>query len=251
MIRFKDFISEGIALAGNRVSIDYKNNDGDVVGLKMGKRNRMPFKTGGRMFDGHEVFSSYVVDTKIPGAKDIMVALKGKHPDLVVGEEDLDHFLNRTTQHLLATVLKGKSIDLVVTIKSSSNLTKRFAEQFTRRINNQVFFPAAITKAAIDKVKVSDDVPNEKMRKDIQRVIDNVKTGKTAGLEIKKLRPQDRQFLVDFLELDEKLVKKIEGKNILIVDDYVTSGNTIAESMRLLELYAPNDIFAVTLFKVG
>lgn len=248
MVSFKKFIEEGITIKDNKIEIDY--SDGGTVSTKMGKKNRIPYISAGKNVGGIEVFSGYLLNTQLPGTKDIMLALKDKHPEIVADAADVNQFLNRTAQYLLATAFKGTSIDLIITLKSSSDLVNRFADQFSVRIPNRLFFPSAIQKANIDKIKVADNVPNEKIRKDLQRVIDNVKSGKVNGFEIKKILTKDRQFVLDFLELDESLLKKIEGKHVLIIDDFLTSGATIAESARLISLYNPASIRAATIFKV-
>jgi len=250
MISFKKFIeiNEGITVDG-KLKFDYSSQEG--ISTKFGKgKKKTPFSTHSTQTDKVPVSSSYHVGHDIEQSGDIMKALKGKHPDITFEHEDREHFLSRTAQHLLATDLKGKKFDMIVTPKSSSDLVHRFAHHLMTRMPGVSYHPGSLDKAHIDNVTISPDLDNEKVHKNLTKTIDRLKKEGNQTLEMKRVLGNERRHLRGFLKADPEMTKKVQGKHVLILDDFLTSGSTIAEGSRILKQHGPASIHAATIFKV-
>jgi hypothetical protein len=253
MQRFREFY-EGISLDNDSKSIKFKyakTKSDDPIQTLMGKNKKGDvYTTKGKNVRNHEVFSAYRGDFRIDSVKDIMLAIKGKNPDFDVSNFDYRQFLSRTVQYVYSKKLKSLGIDIMITPQSGSPLAQNFAAMVGAKVPNTISLPQSIYKADVSKIKLADNVP-ERYRVSLERVIRNVQTGKTKSFQLKKIPGPQRKFIYDFLEINPNIANKIEGKNILVVDDILTSGATLAETFRILELLDAKNIYGLTLFKLS
>ena len=70
-------------------------------------------------------------------------------------------------------------------------------------------------------------------------------------LELKKFYKPYLKFIKNFIELRDayEVLDKVLGKSVLVVDDILSSGSTMAEMIRQLEEFEPSKIAGLTLFK--
>lgn len=248
-------INDGLYIQDDKVKVRYgKQKFGDPIELLMGKgKNKVPYE---KTVGGHKVYASYVVSLTsesgdVSDAKEILYALKGKtrSKSLSISPEELESFIKRTAVHLWSMVPDMDKTDLVVTIKSSSDFGKRLAKELAAKSSDKtmLYSPDSIVKAKIENIKIAD-APNDVVRRMLEQVVDRIK--KNQSFEMKKVPGKLRHFVYDFLEIDPKLVKKIEGRNVVLVDDYLITGTTIAESFRLIDFLAPASLKGVTYFKL-
>jgi len=244
------FAFEGFYVSGSDIKTRYgPEKFGDFVELIMGKnKNKSPYV---KSIDGHRVYSSYILNQTSDIVKELLLTLKNKSKTLNISEKDLNTFIKRTAIHLYATVPDIKKTDLVITTKSSSDLAKRLAKEIASKSSNHtlLFAPDTIIKAKIDNIKLSDDIPHANMRKILTNIIEKARNKKS--FEMKKVPGKLRKFIYDFLNLSPDIIKKIEGKNVLVVDDYLISGSTLQESFRMIDFLNPDSIQAVCLFKLS
>lgn len=249
-IYIENFLSDGFYVSGSDVKTRYGTEKfGDIVELIMGKgKTKTPYV---KSIDGHPVYSSYVINQTSDIIKELLLTLKGKSKNLNISEEDLNAFIKRTAIHLYATVPNIEKVDLVVTTKSSSDLAKRLAKEIASKSSDHtlLFAPDSIIKGKINNIKISDEIPHEDMRKMLVSIIDKAKT--KQSFEMKKVPGRLRKFIYDFLELDPELVKKVEGKNVLLVDDYLITGSTLQEAFRMIDFLNPASMQAVCFFKLS
>lgn len=251
----KQMAAEGLYVRRNKVKVRYGTEKfGDPIELLMGKdKNKTPYmKTVG----GHKVYASYVVSLSqesgdISDAKEILFALKGKtrHKNLSISPADLDTFIKRTAVHLWATVPGIQSTDLVVTIGSSSDFAKKLAKELALKSSDKtlVFSPDSIVKSKVEDIRVNE-APNSAMKGMLEHIMELAKS--KGEFQMKKVPGKMRKFIYDFLRIDPVMVSKIEGRNVLLVDDYLISGSTISESFRLIDFLAPASLMGVTYFKL-
>ncbi|HRH30585.1 MAG TPA: phosphoribosyltransferase family protein [Candidatus Paceibacterota bacterium] len=70
------------------------------------------------------------------------------------------------------------------------------------------------------------------------------KTENQARLKNKKVREKN---IENSMDVKQKFIQKIKGKNILLIDDILTTGATIKEARRALSTARPKKVFAFTL----
>ena len=256
----KDFSSlfhEEISLdvLNKTAKIDYsKNKTG--ISTKMGKdKNFTPFKTSGQMFGGDVVISGY--STKLLGGDNIQPRelrtiiynlIKGKEDEYTLSEDEKRTFINRTVIYLNRFFNQNKiSFDVIVLPKSSSSLNKIMAKEFTKRFPYQILILSDnIEKSDPNDIKISDDAPDV-VKKGFAKKIASLGGDK---LEIKKLPPSWRRFISNISKIDDIVYEKINGKNVLVIDDVLTSGITIGDIIKQLRQNSnPDKIYGVTIFK--
>lgn len=159
-------------------------------------------------------------------------------------------FINRTAVFIAGQIVKKNKIDFIIAPKSSSSLVDDVLKSVQSKTGVKVlshgFEKADISKITIDykHPKITDKIS--------KRLESNIRKAKKDGLfEMKTILPNFRKFIKNYLKLvpNDSLRKNIEGKNVMIFDDIVTSGTTIEEMIRSVELYAPNKIIAGTILK--
>ena len=239
---------EGVRIQDNKFIIDYVKNPDDIHHLNMGKdKSKTPYSMASKEFGGHTVFSSYTLPTS-EESKALQKALKGKPNDLGIDidQTDVKRFVMRTAQHLWMKAIKDKKIDVIVTMKSSSDLSKIFASFFQAKIPNIVYLPDTLHKADISKISISDNASSQQKKRLNDILRKSLETG--TSLEMKNVPVPMRKFINGFVEYDN-IYKKLEGKTILVVDDYLTSGTTMAKTFQILSEMNPLAIYGVTIFK--
>ena len=89
-----------------------------------------------------------------------------------------------------------------------------------------------------------------KTKEDVLRIIERLKTNK--GTEKVKLSsnviPRHRKFLKRFLDIRPEVADMIRGKNVIIMDDFVTDGATRKEMRNLAIPFGPKSILSLALF---
>lgn len=241
-------ILEGVRIKDGSFIFDYVKSPDDIHSLKMGKdKAKTPYTMSSKEFGGHIVFSSYTLPSTIE-SKALQKSLKGKPNDLGINisPDDVRQFVNRTAYHLWMTALKDKKIDIIVTMKSTSDLSKLFASFFQSKIPNIIYLPDTMLKVDPSKVTISN-AASPMQRKSLARIIQNaIDTG--TYIEMKKVDTRMRKYINGFIEYDN-VYKKLEGKTVLVVDEYLTTGTTMAKAFQILEEMSPLAIYGVTIFK--
>ena len=237
-------------------NIDYKKNVSGIS-TSMGKdKNFTPFKTSGKMFGNDIVISGYsskLLDNESIQPKElrniIYNLIKSKSDEYSLSIEEIEYFVRRTIIYLNRFFNKNNlSFDVILLPKSSSALNMKMAQEFKKRFPYDVnLYSDEITKSLPKDLQIVGDPP-EIIRKALQRSLDKWNT--EGKFEIKKLPPSFRQYVSNLSKIDDKIFKKVEGKNVLIIDDVLTSGITISDIIKQLRNKSnPNIIYGVTLFK--
>lgn len=147
-------------------------------------------------------------------------------------------------------VIKNFDIDIIVMPKSSSPLVKNFIKELQKRIFIPVYYDSFKKTSNFSNIKIDRDNPkiSDKIIKKLEPILRRaIKEGK---LSLTKILPQNRKFLLNLFDVvDKKMLKKIEGKNVLIADDILTSGTTISNIANILTLHGAQKITGLTIFK--
>lgn len=223
----------------------------DIMKLKYAGGYAAPRRT-----DGLKSFYTYRLNNKIPldVRKDFLFHLKDKLPS----PKDYELLLNKAVVGLFNnTNFKVSDVDVILVPESSSELNKDVANKIKAKLPNALLVTSAITKNTPTDVKLDIDAMQRKNIKpetiaNLQKQLDSI--AKTGKFSMKRIPPQYRSFIIDFLKLDtsqRELMNKITDGKVLVVDDYITKGTTFKEVGRLLEFYSPKSTFYYSLISIS
>jgi DNA repair exonuclease SbcCD nuclease subunit len=240
-----------IVTKDNQLDFDYKGSDGLVI--KYGKNSKTlefkPYSSRSKDFGGYEVISLFSTSSLKGKHRQeiftpILKALKGKN-DVRVNKGKFILWLKQ------AAKIYGKYIDAqykpdaILTIRSSSKLNNIFTKALSGHLKHSIVIPDAISKAPISSIQISKDA-TEQQRKVLRKFLDQ--SIKNNLMEIKKLHVSLRPLLKGILSLED-IGYGIEGKTIVIIDDYLSTRTTMAQAIHSVAQYNPKEIIGVTLFK--
>lgn len=249
MKKFNEFLQEGfdVNFQSKEITLDLDNNlfINTKLGRSIGKNDKfvlrqMYFKD----FDSY-CYSIYSTNngSKNGTATEIKKALKGQS-EFKITDSDIITLVSRAAI-LLNYRLKNDVFDLVINIESSSGFSDFFLDEFVKHLNYKpVIFKRAVRKNPNKEEIYIDDggVLSEKTFKQLEQQL-------KKNFKIHDFLVKDRKFIQNWLLLDDKIKNKIQDKSICVIDDYLTSGSTIYETMKLLSKYEPKKITAITLIK--
>lgn len=176
---------------------------------------------------------------------DILKAVKGA--DLNTSE--MNAFLIRSAIYAVR-VLRNFKVDVIVTPASSSNLTKEFVNRIAERANYDVYTDSFRKSPDISKVKI--DINHPAITKDIIKSMQSIldRAIRKGNLSVKMFAVHHRKFLTNMFEVtDERVLQKINGKNVVIIDDIMTSGTTTKNIYDILITNGAESVSALTIFK--
>ena len=163
--------------------------------------------------------------------------------------DETKKFLTRSA--IYATrVIKNLKIDLIVMPKSSSLLVKNFAKEIQKRIYIPIYYDSFSKTTDMSKIKI--DKENPKITDPIIKTLTSILRSAVRDnkLSLTKLLPQNRKFLLNlFKVVDKKMLKKVNDKNVLIIDDIHTSGCTISNISNILTTHGAKKMIGLTIFK--
>ena len=239
---------EDVISYDDKVVFDYSKKKGNI-NTSLGKNNFTPRVTTlpqSRV----KVVSAYSKQT----GKDVTDLLKSikKTSDSPYGIDDSDyeHFLNRTALFFFR-YLKDKNIDTIFVMESSSDLAKNIALKIKKMLPDTSIrlYNNSITKNIQNlKIKIDDDA---KISQPERRAIESIynKSKDSGVFSIKKINPKHRKYFIDWIEINRESINNITNKNILLFDDYITSGATLDEVSKELLKLSPSNIEILTLIK--
>ncbi len=173
--------------------------------------------------------------------------------------EDLKKFDGQPfTSELYAQLLKLSGVDEVVTVHNhSSKVQKLFSETFNGNFHNLVPY-----ELYSDYVKYSDMVVTGKFGDNlvlvapdhgavpfVNSVYEALDLPKASRLVMEKNRTGERQVRMQVGKESDLRLEDIAGKDVIVLDDMVRTGNTIIQCCKLLWEGKPNKVcFGVTHF---
>jgi phosphoribosylpyrophosphate synthetase len=213
------------------------------------------------------IFSNYLYKSS-PTCTGILKSLKDEGP-YNIDEKTVAKFLRDTAQRS-AVLIKTRKIDTLIFPKSSSGFLLAFVEYIKYELGN---YPINVIADSIIKKQIDDiafqsgdidglinfehpsfhtlQVSTIKALK--KQIVRNVKMNSEAGngkvVSIKDLHKMHTKFVFNFLELVEGLSEDLHNKNVLIVDDILSSGSTFAEMVRNVKNEKIKSVMGLTIFK--
>lgn len=146
--------------------------------------------------------------------------------------------------------LKSMNLDVVTTPESSKSLAVKFAKLISENLGVR-FVPAGTVKD-MTSARLSGDLPTsygEKSISGLRRSLERMKTSQDKNLH-KHFYSRDRKFVADWQKARD-VSKFSQGERILLVDDVLSDGSTLAEMKRALSDLDINVVAGITLFRTG
>jgi phosphoribosylpyrophosphate synthetase len=158
-------------------------------------------------------------------------------------------------------ILKQTRPDVLVYPKSGSPFLKQYIDSIRNldpdlKIIDNAFLKKQLDGTEIEPLintshpdweKFASENPKEvvKLKRSIATNIHN------GVIELKKLYKPYVKFIKNFIEMRDayELLDSVLGKKVIVIDDILSSGATMAEMVRQLEELEPSEIYGLTVFK--
>lgn len=259
-MKLQDVLTERIYSSDGKLVITIQNHreasDSSQISTYV---NRQPYVTHIRGVDA-EIYSlfNYVSG---PEVTNLLSSLKGKGP-YELNPKQLDTFLVQC-QIAIERVLEKTKPDVIIYPKSSSTLIGDLVSKITGAHDDIKVLGDAFVKKAIDAESVeplintahpdwekfSSEHPDEvkKLKKSVAKMIRDHK----GRLELKKLYKPYLKFIKNFIEMKDayEVLDSVLDKSVLVLDDVLSSGTTMAEMVRQLAEMEPKSLAGLTIFK--
>jgi len=239
MLSFINFITEDFDIIDGELNLSANSG----IKSKFGKDAAFnPYK---KKIENTDILVYSIYQAKTTNSTDIMRAIKGAN----MSDPEMVSFLKRSAVYATRTI-RSLGVDIIVTPKSSSPLTRSFVKEIQSRTNLDIFVDSFVKNPDISKIEVDADNPKmtPAIQKSMQRIIDKAKT--VGTLSLTKFSPMHRKFVKNlFAVTDSKILSKVDGKSVLIVDDILTSGSTTKSISDILLANGAATITGLTLFK--
>ena len=234
-------LQEDFNIENGKLIFDAARDKDSGIKSSFGKSKKLtPYK---KTVDGLVSYSLY--QTKTSNSTDILKALKSSD----FNDPEVKKFLIRSAIYAVR-ILRSMKADVIVTPISSSDLTKEFVKEIERRTNYDVLIDSFMKRPDLSKVTIDKDHPKitDSIIKSMQRTLD--KAVKSGSLSVKLFAVPHRKFLKNLFEVtDEKIYNKTQDKNVVIIDDVMTSGTTTQHIRDILITNQAESVSALTIFK--
>lgn len=219
---------------------------GDLVNLKLQRYNKLLSTKG-----GDKVYYAYKVDS---AQKDESAILRKsiKYMDTKVNREDVELMISKAVVNF-NTLSPLSNYDLIITPKSTSNvldLLKNFIH--AKAGSNTLLSSDVFVKNTIDNIKFDEEKLNKLPQDNREKIVLILnKVFSKQDYKIKSLPPRFRKYVINFLkfntEVEKRLINRIIGGKILLVDDILTEGTTIKSMSSLLKSLNALDVTSFVL----
>ena len=251
MSKFVDkIIKEGVRKTADGFQFDFNSDvPGDIMSLKFRFRKNLIKKIGNTLYCSYYAYSL----EKSENSGQLMKAVKLF--DSSIDSNNLMMFLNKAVMGFNKN-FNGVSFDTIVTPESSSVALSELANQLKSKLGSTNIFPGAFVKSATMDIKFDEQkvagLP-EKSRKQFMGIYNKMlQSGKP--FKIKEIYPPYRKFFKDFIifnkDSDRKLYNAVEGKNVVLIDDYKTTGTTLKVMLDHLVEAGANMVIIFVLLKI-
>lgn len=210
------------------------------------------------------IFSRKMSDDRLDG-NPLIYALKGKDWQLKHPKYDIMALLRR---FVAVTKELKEHYDVIITIPSSNALNTEILQKVKRLIPHSDAFSDFFQKYSANDVyerfldsewlsrTYANEADRKKMHRNIYKALDSMCKLNHGIFSYKFIKPIElRDAIKQSMGISDKYqdefsyADRINGKNILIIDDTVTSGKTLSDSAdAIMEMYDPKSITFLTLF---
>lgn len=244
---------EGIRLVNDQFVFDFKNDmEEDVVFLKYSNT-----KSKGKR-SGINVYFSWNFNSHADSQQISLFRKQLKNGNMI-SEQDKQAMINKGVIGF-DSQFDINSFDIVVFPKSSSPLVSQIAKTIKAKSTNLLFADEVIVKSSIENINIDYDAylrsattPEEKEKRKLQLDKDFKHATKNGPFEIKKIHQFRKRVFSNYLtfrdDTSRQIYNALSGGKVLIVDDYLTTGSTLTELIRLLVSFNPKTMTCFFLIK--
>lgn len=246
-------VNEDVYTQDNAVYFDYNTKDkAKNIDTSLGKSSaniKFTPRVSTLKNSKVKVVSAYSKNT---GAlvTDILKSIKqSKDKKYSISQDDYNHFINRTAIFFVR-YLKNKNIDSIFVMESSSTLARDIAIKIKDMLpNTSIKFLENSVVKNIENITIEkgEEKISDTELLGLQKLLDKAKI--SNEFSIKKIHPRHRKFFTNWIKVNENAIKNITDKNIILFDDYITSGATLDEACREILKLSPKSIEVITLIK--
>jgi adenine/guanine phosphoribosyltransferase-like PRPP-binding protein len=244
-------IVEGFYIADNSVYFD--PSEKGFINTKFGKTASMKPYEGKLRFGRY--YAAYQKEKEVDQAEyvEVLKAIKGQSSKYQMGHSSYEKFLNRTAAYL-AKLIHQHKIDTILLMDSSSSLVNELVHEINRRLPKyfaiRSFSKAIFKNPNIDEIFIDTQgiELGEQQMKAIKKALDESKSSGYFSIKNVKL-VQQRKFFKDWLKINDNFLKNIVDKNVCIIDDFVTSAETLQSASELLEKAGASSVTGFVIMK--
>lgn len=250
-------ISEGVKFKAPSFIFDFEH-DGvdDIIALNGQLKSSNVY--------GNTYFFQYEFGKDIPSnaRTDFIHDLKFDQDRL--GKDNVDRFIETALANLNKAV-NLSNVDIVIYPQSSSSLTKDIVDRIDSFTDSEKYIKIEVVKKSIDEINFNwskfekycenHNVPSDAkaiMQKKMMKMLDDIHSLDYFSIA-KNIKGQKyKKFLSTIYKFYDdktiKLLKTIEDKKILVIDDIYTSGTTIEQIIKSYQILDPDDSNVLTVF---
>lgn len=238
-------INEGIKYNAEQddFEFDFKNNDSSDI-IEFVKPVLYTFDTDDKTFWFGYEFSDNSTPRERANFIHYIKGLNKNHADKVT----MDRFIKRPLGELDKKI-RTHSIDCFVCPKSGrsdlvNQIVKAIGDVTSRDIKRCSIeaIKSIPSEISFDYDRFDYEVTDEYAKKQMLDYVDNVLMPKIHNLDYfslaKDVKPKYRPYIMNYLNISEQAldasIKLENAENVLIVDDILTTGNTVEELVRLI-----------------
>jgi len=250
---FESYVREGVKKVGDTFEFDWlADMPDDVMALRFKKYRGKTLKFG----DNETTYTYYYAYEMLKSdfSTDFMKSLKTL--DNNIKPRDVSQLVNKAVLGF-NIVFGANKFDTIVAPVSSSLILTEIVNQLQKKSGVANLFSDAFVKNASTDITLDMDKVNnlpEKTYKSVMKSFEKA-TAPEKPFKIKEIFSAYRKFFHDFIKFnkseDKKLFNAVEGKRVILVDDYTTSGTTIKEMMKQLSDCGAAEVVIFVLIKLG
>lgn len=179
---------------------------------------------------------------------DVLKAIKQQNnsSNFVIDQNSLLQFMTRTAIYI-ADKLSKQNVDTIFIMDSSSSFIYDLVFQINKRLpkyyNIHTFNKVVFKTQNFDNITISPEAYDkfgEQHLKSAQSTIEKIK--RDGIFQIKKFDVKMRKFVKNWLELNQSMLSNIVDKDIILFDDFFTTGATMNEAVDMLMNAGANSV---------
>lgn len=245
---YLELLNEGFIVKNGTVFFDPTSSN--FVNTKFGKTKfKKPYE---KKLPFGSLYTVYRSSGKGEGYGEILRAIKKTSSKYTIDDESYRKFINRTSI-FMSKIIINENIDTIILMETSSSILRDISTEMNRRLPgyyDRLTYDRAIFKNPdISSIDINREYNiDDRTRKSMERILD--KARKDKYFSIKKINPPYlRKMLTDWLSLNNDVLSKIIDRNVAVIDDFVTSGETMNEASRLVKEAGASNMVGIAVVK--